>query len=68
MSEKTFVHVNLLLALGLGNLVYVVDKTAFTNRLEFPVSAQLKEHLFINIPDCSGLNFKSDLGRSRSNI
>jgi len=41
MSEKIFVHVNLLLSLGLGNLVYVLDKQVFTNRMEHPVSAQV---------------------------
>lgn len=41
MSEKIFVHVNLLLSLGLGNLVYVLDKKVFTNRMEHPVSAQV---------------------------
>lgn len=38
MSEKSFVHGNLLLTLGLGHLVFVVDKTAFNNRMEFPAS------------------------------
>ncbi|PFX11730.1 hypothetical protein AWC38_SpisGene24437, partial [Stylophora pistillata] len=31
-SEKLFIHKNLLLSLGLGNLVYIMDKTLFDTR------------------------------------
>ena len=37
-SEKVFVHKNLLLSMGLGNLVGVLDVTLFKTREEHPVS------------------------------
>ena len=39
ITEKIFVHVNMLLSLGLAHLVYVLDFTLFTNRAEHPVSS-----------------------------
>ena len=39
ITEKIFVHLNMLLSLGLGNLVYVLDFTVFTSRAEHPVSS-----------------------------
>lgn len=33
-TEKIFIHKNLLLSLGLGNLVFVLDKTLFVTRNE----------------------------------
>lgn len=36
--DRIFVHTNLLLSLGLGNLVYVLDDRLFMNRKEHPVS------------------------------
>ncbi|KAJ7376739.1 hypothetical protein OS493_032794 [Desmophyllum pertusum] len=36
-SERLFVHKNLLLSIGLGNLVYVLDKTLFSSRNEHHV-------------------------------
>ena len=39
ITEKIFVHVNMLLSLGLGHLVFVLDLTVFTNRAEHPVSS-----------------------------
>lgn len=38
MTEKIFVHVNLLLSLVLGDLAYFLDTKFFTNRMELPVS------------------------------
>ena len=40
MTEKIFVHVNMLLSLVLGDLVYVLDIKLFTNRMELPVSEE----------------------------
>ncbi|XP_073235095.1 putative adhesion G protein-coupled receptor E4P [Porites lutea] len=37
ITEKIFVHVNMLLSLGIAHLVYVLDFTVFTNRVEHPV-------------------------------
>ncbi|XP_073235107.1 putative adhesion G protein-coupled receptor E4P [Porites lutea] len=37
ITEKIFVHVNMLLSLGIAHLVYVLDFTVFTNREEHPV-------------------------------
>ncbi|KAM7427049.1 G-protein coupled receptor [Porites harrisoni] len=37
ITEKIFVHVNMLLSLGIADLVYVLDFTVFTNRVEHPV-------------------------------
>lgn len=39
ITEKIFVHVNMLLSLGIAHLVYVLDFTVFTNRAEHPVSS-----------------------------
>ncbi|XP_020605509.1 adhesion G-protein coupled receptor D1-like isoform X1 [Orbicella faveolata] len=36
-SEKLFIHKNLLLSLGLGNLVYVLDKSLFASRRDHVV-------------------------------
>ena len=37
-SERIFIHKSLLLSLGVGNLVFVVDKTLFSTRQEHAVS------------------------------
>jgi len=38
VTERIFVHINLLLTLGLGDLVTVLDKIVFSTRNEYPVS------------------------------
>ena len=50
ITEKIFVHVNMLLSLGLAHLVYVLDLTVFTSRAEHPVSS-----LFIILKPILGL-------------
>ena len=50
ITEKIFVHVNMLLSLGIADLVYVLDFTVFTNRVEHPVSS-----LFIILKPILGL-------------
>lgn len=50
ITEKIFVHVNMLLSLSLAHLVYVLDFTVFTNRAEHPVSS-----LFIVVKPILGL-------------
>lgn len=45
-SERLFIHKNLLLSLGIGNLVYVLDKTLFDSRQDHLVSIyKLKQSL-----------------------
>ena len=39
-SEKIFIHKSLLLSLGVGNLVFVLDTSLFTTRQEHAVSAE----------------------------
>ena len=50
ITEKIFVHVNMLLSLDIADLVYVLDFTVFTNRVEHPVSS-----LFIILKPILGL-------------
>ena len=38
-SERLFIHKSLLFSLGVGNLVFVLDKTSFATRQEHAVSA-----------------------------
>ena len=37
-SERLFIHKSLLFSLGVGNLVFVLDKTLFASREDHPVS------------------------------
>ena len=37
-SERLFIHKSLLFSLGIGNLVFVLDKTLFASRENHPVS------------------------------
>ncbi len=40
-SERLFIHKSLLLSLGLGNLVYVLDKNLFDSRQDHVVSTKV---------------------------
>ena len=37
-SQRLFIHKSLLFSLGVGNLVFVLDKTLFASREDHPVS------------------------------
>lgn len=48
-SERLFIHKNLLLSLGLGNLVFVLDKRLFTSRRDHVVCTKLRKSCFKQI-------------------
>jgi len=48
-SERLFIHKNLLLTLGLGNLLYVLDKNLFASRPDHVVCTKLWKSCFKQI-------------------
>lgn len=48
-SERLFIHKNLLLTLGLGNLVFVLDKNLFASRQDHVVCKKLRKSCFKQI-------------------
>ena len=48
-SERLFIHKNLLLSLGLGNLIFVLDKSLFASRRDHVVCTKLRKSFFKQI-------------------